>query len=300
MKKFIKCTAILGLIFSVLGFGVAGAASCWGGRWYRDLDRYDITIPVPVRPEDHMGGDRHGMEDEGVIERWIEDKLQAKLQRWDGEWIDGDTACFPVKEELDLEVVRGNVTIVPGDVEKIQIACDGLDARQGRWIGSSMEEDRLELYISGGDEYVPELEITIPRDTRFQDVEVSMAAGNCTIAGLHADDLEVELAAGHLEIDRGEIRDLCFQCGAGSILYTGRVEGDVNVGCAAGAVQLQLYGEENAFNYSLEGTGGSVKVGELSLDGLLLKKDIDNDAAKDIDLQCAAGNIQVDFLGEDM
>ena len=69
MKKFIKCTAILGLIFSVLGFGVAGAASCWGGRWYRDLDRYDITIPVPVRPEDHMGGDRHGMEDEGVIER---------------------------------------------------------------------------------------------------------------------------------------------------------------------------------------------------------------------------------------
>ena len=300
MKKFIKCTAILGLVLSVLGFGVAWAAGRSGGRWHSDMERYNITIPNPILPEDHRGDGYHDIEDEEALKRWFDEKLREKVQQWDGEWIDGDTACFPVKEELSLEIARGNLTIVTGDVEKIQIECDGLDILQGRWIGSSMKEDRLELYISGDDGDEPELEIVIPRGTRFQDVKIDMAAGSCTISGVHAEDLEVDLAAGFLEIDRGEVTDLDLQCGAGNICFSGRVTGDVDADLAAGMIELQLYGDEKAFNYHLEGAGGAITVGELVLDDLLFRKKIDNDAIKDMDLQCAAGSIQVVFLGEDI
>lgn len=301
MKKFIKYTAILGLVLSVLGFGVAWAASLSGGRWYRDMDRYEITIrPEAIWPEDHMGGDHHDGEDGDVIERWIEEKLPKKPLQWEAEWIDGDTAAFPVKEGLKLAIVRGDVTLVTGDVEKIQIVCDGLEDKKGQWIGASMKKNCLELTIDGEDNAVPDLTITVPSDTRFQDVEIDMAAGSCTLADLRAQDLEVDLAAGLLEVQRGEVMDLDLQCGAGNIGYTGRVTGDVDADCAAGMIGLQLYGDEKAFNYHLEGAGGAIAVGELELGGLLFKKEIDNDAAKDMDLQCAAGSIQVHFLGEDL
>ena len=62
-----------------------------------------------------------------------------------------------------------------------------------------------------------------------------------------------------------------------------------------GELKLTLVGTQTDFNYDLSCGMGELKVGDDSYNGLAQEKQINNNAAKNMELECAMGSIVVEF-----
>ena len=66
--------------------------------------------------------------------------------------------------------------------------------------------------------------------------------------------------------------------------------------CSMGYVALYLMGNEDDFNYQLEGAMGNIDIGGMSFSGFGQEKKIDNGASKNIEVECSMGNISILFM----
>jgi hypothetical protein len=62
-----------------------------------------------------------------------------------------------------------------------------------------------------------------------------------------------------------------------------------------GNITMQLEGEEEDFDYELDCVTGNLRIGDTEYSGLASSREVDNNAIKKMDLQCAMGNIEVEF-----
>ena len=62
-----------------------------------------------------------------------------------------------------------------------------------------------------------------------------------------------------------------------------------------GAMELNLAGSEEDFNYTIEAAMGNVSVGGVDYSGIGQDRTIKNSADKNMNIECAMGNIEVDF-----
>ena len=81
----------------------------------------------------------------------------------------------------------------------------------------------------------------------------------------------------------------------GGVEATGNIRSKEDVECAVGSIDLKLAGKETDFNYNFEGAMGSVTVGKSEYSGIAQERSVDNDAAKDLELECSMGSITVKF-----
>ena len=110
-------------------------------------------------------------------------------------------------------------------------------------------------------------------------------------------ELDVSIGAGRIDITGMEAGELNAEVGMGELLADGAVSGNVDVECAMGNVEIGLAGSENDFNYYLEGSMGSIQVGDSGYisGGFSQKRTIDNNASKEMEIECAMGNITIWF-----
>lgn len=293
MKKFIQYTAVLGAVLTVLGFGTASAAHIQGGRWSQMQIWRDT-----VRERDHRY------------------HIPAEVDT--GTVLEEGTRSFLCQSEFSVEVDFGNVTICTGETEEILISCES-SADFNSVVWSYIEDGELKLVIYGKrtEGRKPNVEVLIPENYRFREVDIELMSGSCTVQGVKALEFSAETAAGNMFIEGGEASSADFSCGAGDISWNGKVMdsldidcaagnvtyygeayGDVEVDCAAGNVYLELpWQEEQDFNYELEGTGGNIQVGDQSFSGIAFSKETRHGAPRTMELQIAAGSIQVVFGG---
>ena len=83
--------------------------------------------------------------------------------------------------------------------------------------------------------------------------------------------------------------------GMGNFTFRGTANGDLDVDCGMGNVQMWLTGEEKDYNYEVDCGMGNVTVGEKSYAGVSADKDSDNNADYKCDLDCGMGNIEIHF-----
>ncbi len=283
MKRFVKYTAILGTVLTVLGFGTAWAAKINGGRWDgRELWGTSISLPYYGRHHDFSGDYR------------VYAEADASQQ------LDKDTLIFPLAKDLCLDLEAGKVLFKTGEDQEIRIVCKDLaslgDLVQFQWED---DEDKLEIYMGPASNvgYL-EVEVIIPKDYLFRDVELFVGAGQCQVEEIRAEELEIGVAAGAVEVLDGTTRSAEFECAAGKLEYTGSITGDVDCQCAAGKVGITLHQEETDFNYTAEGMGGNIQIGGSNIGGLAFERNFDYGASRKMDLECATGNIQVRFTGK--
>ena len=62
-----------------------------------------------------------------------------------------------------------------------------------------------------------------------------------------------------------------------------------------GELQLKLAGTQTDFNYDLSCGMGELTVGDDSYTGMAKEKQINNNAVKNMDLECAMGSVSVQF-----
>ncbi|MCI8948789.1 MAG: DUF4097 domain-containing protein [Lachnospiraceae bacterium] len=283
MKQFIKYTAILGAVLSILGFGTAWAAKINGGDWRRD-DIWAASFSIP-RSE----GKHHWDWDEDY-EIHVETVSQ-----------DDYTLNVPAAKNLNLKLEAGEIVVTTGEVSDISIICDKPEKLEDCLkIYKEEDEDELEFYVKGKvkkDGSYPKVTIVIPAGYQFHEVEISVGAGSIEFTGMNAQDLNVEVAAGNATIQEAVVSDADFECVTGNISYSGTIQGDVEGESAMGNISLILMQKESDFNYELEGVGGSIRIGENEFGGLGFERNANNNTLQDMDLHCVTGSIQVDFTG---
>lgn len=297
MKKFIQYTAVLGAVLTVLGFGTASAAHIHGGRWTQMQVWRDVI---------------HGHKDRGY---------HVPVTADTGTVVEERTRSFPCLPEFSVEVDFGNVMISADEgTEEILICCEsGTDFDRVVWPYAEDGEIKLIIYGKWKEGRRPNVQVIVPAGYRFQEVEIELGSGSCTVEGIRAVEFSAETGGGDLLVENGVVSSLDLHCAAGNIswngqtagstdidcaagnvTYCGQIMGNVEADCAAGNIYLELpWQKETDFNYELDGTGGSIQIGEKTFSGVVFSKETHQGAPRTMELQSAAGSIQVMFGGEE-
>lgn len=159
MKKFIRNTAVLGAVLTVLGFGTASAAHVQGGRWGKmqlwegsiHYPRNHFVYSVPV------GADR-------------------------GKKLDENSRSFPCLSELSLEIDFANVTVQPSESDRIIVRCGSSeDFQQMVWGYAEDDEVKVAVYGKKSGNRKPEVTVFVPENFSFQEMDIELGGGSCSV-----------------------------------------------------------------------------------------------------------------------
>lgn len=292
MKKWIKYTAVFGAVFTVLGFGTARAAWIYGGRW-EGWDRLAKLQEIKA-VEEKMKSLEEDWEEEDEPEVILKEEVTESRNLAENL----DVLSFPAVPELSLSLWANQVTVREGEGGDIRILCSEQN-RHSLKVNQDGDELEVTCRKKKHDETDAVLEIIVPAGYSFRDVEMDLEVAECLIWGLDAGELSIDLVGGNVVIQESAVSEADFQCSGGNIEYAGTIKGNASCECAAGNIYLRLAQKETDFNYSAEGVGGAICIGGLNLDGLAFERKLPNQALWEMELECAAGNITVEFQDEE-
>ncbi len=316
MKQFTKiclmicgCSLILGMI--LLGIGVSMGARpgqylsmVHGNHWTElfhirdsvtsldDLDD-DIEDILDRDPEEWTkapSGNGHHIEDHGHDrESWYTGNTMPSME--DCEY---DESFSEEIWEVEAEIGYGAIQFLPYEGDAIRVQADNIKKYFQCWVEE--KELHIEDYRKNMDD---ELRLIVYLPAReYKELKVELGAGYFEAQELKAEEVELKMGAGECEVQRIEAtKEAELQVGAGRI-WLGAFSGQKLTGeCAAGEMVISLEGAYEDYNYDIESAVGEVLLGGSSHSGFANVERINNHANKKVELDCAIGTIQVDFLG---
>ena len=126
-------------------------------------------------------------------------------------------------------------------------------------------------------------------------VDISVGAGNAEIDNIDAGEVSLEVGAGEIVVDDMTAKNLELECGMGNTVINGSVTGNVDIECGLGNVNLTLSGDADDYNYHVESVG-NISIGDDEYIGIIGERNINNGSSRKIDIECAAGNVTIDFV----
>jgi len=322
MKTFTKFCLILSGILIVLGLGGVGVSLAMG-----------LTPSQLLNLASYPGNLRSLPQLEKLDE--LEDPLEeipgllGKSDDWGEEHYEWDKDSISGLEfdlslcELDIRSHDEDLIILETKNGKNTFQCstdDGVlvleDDRKAPITGRSMDNAlRLRLYLP---------------EKVFRDVEIDLGVGDISIDRLSFDDFDLDIGVGDLKITELEGKELSLELGvtdcridslslsescsidaATCDLTLGRYKGpDLVLDCAAGDVSLTAEGREEDYNYTLDCGVGDIQINRRHPDachsheghghgGLGCHINANRQARQTMDIQCAAGDLNLYFTEED-
>ena len=216
--------------------------------------------------------------------------------------------------ELDLEIGACSFTTEPSPDEnfyleaeyagKLQAYVEGRTlyirstATVKKW--NELNGCRIVLYVPEG-AYFNDAEIEVGAGRlefdglQAKDITLEVGAGQISLSDLQAEELEISVGLGQISLEKAVMGKLNAEVGMGELVVTGTLNGDADVECAMGNVSLKLEGNQRDFNYELSKAMGNVALGSSSSSGFSSEQYMDNGANKTIDVECAVGNVSIQF-----
>lgn len=127
-------------------------------------------------------------------------------------------------------------------------------------------------------------------------LDISVAAGNADIGEITAGTVCIEAGAGEITIDNISARELQMEAGAGNIEVKGSIDGNIDIDCGVGNTTLVLQGDVEDYNYQIECALGNISIDGSEYGGIIDERNINNGSNKEIDIECATGNIEISFV----
>ena len=226
---------------------------------------------------------------------------------WDDDELD-DTEnvvseeVFSGVENLKLDIGSSEVRIKTGTDDKIHV--DDSRMKTENAVQKTLSDDGKTLEITtkmrssfkNVRNVKGTLVIYLPKDYKFDQVDMEYGAATADIDGLNAKSLKIESGASGCTIKNADIEELDVETGAGSLDFYGTVEKEVDIDCGAGSVTLNLEGKVEDYNYELDSSAGSVEIGEdIDLGGLSTEKSIDNGSKRTIEISNGVGSVEIRF-----
>lgn len=301
MKKFLKgCLIALGILF------VIGLLLCFIGKAYGGEDEFK-NLMFDGKFNIQLGDGTIGIKqfDIGDV-----DSFDKKFEISTGN-VEKKVLAENC-ESIDIEIGGGELTFLPSNDEKVYIEANGV----GKFQAYSEDSEVKIKSLKTTDMIVGEITVYLPENLRLEELNLSVGGGEIDMkqVEIYADDIDIELGAGMVEADYVECRKIEVEVGAGQavlhnivtetmaasvgmgdITMSGDIKKSLDVECAMGNADFELAGEEEDFNYDVECAAGNIDLGDSSYSGLAMERTIDNGAVKNCSLECAMGNISVDF-----
>lgn len=300
MKKFTKIALILAGVCIVLGMSLIIGAGMFGDMYYHNADV-------------HVGPD--GVKINGVDLDNIPEDMKKFFDgdSKNGEIVTSDTDRFVLAEEnirnIEIVVNAAEVEIVrSADVEGIVLEdiseylefenfVLGNSTVDGKTMHLSLQRKReFNTIGSTGEAYAT---LVIPADMQFGEFGIEMNASALTAESIEAEKMEVEGNASDMELLDIQAGDLDVNNNAGEMIIKGSVGNELDIEVNAGDVEVQLTGNYQDFNYSVQTNAGSIQIADREYSGLKEEKKIKHDEAKKAaELECNMGRIEVRFFDE--
>ena len=237
--------------------------------------------------------------------------IRKNYVSFDGDWDDDELddtenvvsgEVFSGVENLKLDIGASEVRIKTGTDDKIHV--DDSRMKTENAVQKTLSDDGKTLEITtkmrssfkNVRNVKGTLVIYLPKDYKFDQVDMEYGAATAEIDGLNAKSLKIESGASGCTIKNADIEELDVETGAGSLDFYGTVEKEVDIDCGAGSVTLNLEGKVEDYNYELDSSAGSVEIGEdIDLGGLSTEKSIDNGSKRTIEISNGAGSVEIRF-----
>jgi hypothetical protein len=234
-------------------------------------------------------------------------------------------------KSLSLDITYGTVTIQEGDSFDIEVNGMPEDAvkdtvENGVWnisdtLDKSEAENEISVFgfkISSSNSHpfkAADIKLTVPEDYVFENLDIILDAGTIKADNLSAQNADISVGAGSLKIDEltagnkssysidtGELiindlyaRDTNMNCGVGNLRASGVITGDNYVTCGIGNVDLDMDGDEEDYNYSIDCGIGTVIINSNTYSGVNSKTKKNNNAENSFTLDCGIGKISLNI-----
>ena len=228
----------------------------------------------------------------------------------------------------DWKIITKNVVFSADNINSLSIAVGGAKLQVEPYDGDQIKievknENKYQyclknetLFIRSKEEATNRrmIKLYIPRNKAFEQIDMKLGAGMIDADSLKCNSMNAKVGAGHVELSNVTAQKMKLKIGAGeaqlsdvdfgesqmiiemgSIDFDGKINGNTSIDCAMGSVDMDLEGSENAFNYQIECSAGSVDVGDNAISGLGSEKNIDNGSAHDFSITCNMGSVICNF-----
>lgn len=169
----------------------------------------------------------------------------------------------------------------------------GVDTEYGVENGILVIKSKDEWFASGG-----EITVSIPHDADWDVVELYIGAGTADIEDVRAKELYVSVGAGEASLENVKATERLFaSVGMGQLELNGIADCDMDISCGMGQIQLEFDGISyyDDFNYDVNCAAGNVEIGYISFGGIGVRRTIDNNSDKQINVDCGMGEVQINF-----
>lgn len=268
MKKFVKVTAVIGVICLFLGAGVLAAGMMMGGSFI---------------------GSREYRKRFGRVDG--SDTISA-----DGERIEKifDTENI---NSLTVDGYMAAVSMESGTENQIMVSYpeELMDMEVYREKGELHVEYHPKAGYRDWDKDVSVV-ITVPEGFHFMEAELNAYAGRIEADEIFAEKLEVSCDVGDVLIHDGNVKYLDAECQAGAIEYQGICLEQAEADCDVGSISLALTEGGVDYGFEIENQMGSIEInGENIPVGRHVKK---GGGSFFMDLDCNVGTIEVTFYDD--
>lgn len=178
-------------------------------------------------------------------------------------------------KNLDVHFSAGTLNFYYDNVDEIEVRQEGIKNFSSRMDGDTLEISGGKGLSFGGKEGV--ITIIVPQGTVFEEVDLSIGAGQADVDGLCAKEVSVDVGAGQVKFSFLDIKHFDAETDAGQII-------------------AHFVESEEAYNYNAECSIGEIQIGNSSIGGLGGKKNVSiPEADRYLDLECGVGQIIVSF-----
>ena len=188
----------------------------------------------------------------------------------------GKSQAYTKGDELYVKVLNNNSTSL-GTGENSCIL----------YVPKGVVFDNVDLDLGAGKVNLDTLET--------KELKLDLGAGQVLSKGLQAEELKVSVGAGDVSLQDADLEKVKIKVGAGNCSIQGEIKDEVDAECALGNITLKLLGEEKDFDYDCDCVSGNITIAGEEYTGIAKEMKVDNDAEKKMDLECAMGNIEVEF-----
>lgn len=315
-----KVCAMAALIFILLGLllGVTGSlghgsqhfsfgevlSAVTGGRVSGDsVDRWGENVAEQI--QENTGNVHYDLDDNMDFDE------DYPIQEGDVEKFDLGIADAGITE-LELEAGGCSVEVKTSKDEHFYVEAAGMRRFQGYVEGNTLTVRGTAKYTTAN--WNGSITLYVPADYQWEQATLELGAGSLEAEKMFADSLEAHVGAGQMVFDELNANQSVFDCGMGQLiveqLQSRIVDATVGMGslqlkgdvteqltaeCSMGELQCKLAGIQTDFNYDLRCGMGELTVGDDSYAGVVQEKQINNNATKSMDLECAMGSVSVQF-----
>ena len=163
------------------------------------------------------------------------------------------------------------------------------------------ESCKIYLYLPGG-HHLQEMDFTVgagqilAQSLSAEKIHLEAGAGQIISDSITAEELEVSVGAGNVNLQNTAVSMLNAEVDAGKLQIKGDILQKVEAECAVGNLELRLSGTKQDYNYVFSCAAGNIYLdGEKQASGMGQEIKIDNNASRNMDLECSVGNITVTF-----